>query len=298
MEWILLSLGSAFFLGLYDVAKKLSVRENAVPPVLLLNVATAALIWTPIVLATTCYPEPWAWSTIQPQSLTLLGHGQLAFKSVLVSASWTLAFYALKHLPISIAVPIRATSPFWTIIVAVGLLGERPSTTQWLGVLIVLIAFIAFSRTGRSEGIHFHRDRWVACMLGATVLGALSGLYDKYLLQTVRFSPATVQAWFSIYLVPTMLPMAIRWYARDRETAPFDWRWSIPLIAVTLLIADFLYFHAVSHPEALISVISPVRRTSVAIPFIVGIFWWSEKNWRRKAACIAAMLAGIYWISQ
>ena len=44
MIWILLSLGSAILLGFYDIAKKLSVRQNAVPVVLLANVSVGAAI--------------------------------------------------------------------------------------------------------------------------------------------------------------------------------------------------------------------------------------------------------------
>ena len=45
MSWIALTLASAVLLGIYDIAKKQAVRGNAVPMVLLCNVATAAAIW-------------------------------------------------------------------------------------------------------------------------------------------------------------------------------------------------------------------------------------------------------------
>lgn len=218
-------------------------------------------------------------------------------KSALVGASWTLALFGMKHLPLSIATPIRSTSPLWTTLVAVILLGERPSSLQWLGMLVIMLAFLVFSQTGKLEGVNFSQNRWVGCMIAATLLGSLSALYDKYLLQTAAISPATVQAWFSIYLVPVMIPLAIRWYAKDRPSQPFQWRWSIPTIAIMLLIADFLYFTAVSDPDALISVVSPVRRTSVIIPFIFGIVVLSELNWKRKAISIALMLLGVVLVS-
>lgn len=295
MSWILLSIVSAILLGCYDIAKKSAVKDNAVPPVLLLNVLTAALIWIPWVVWS--YVKPDQTAAPQLSDITAVEHGLLICKSVLVGASWTLAFFALKHLPISIASPIRSTSPLWTIGFAVAAMGERPSRLQWAGVAVIVVAFLVFSRVGRREGIHFHRDRWVAMMIAATLLGAFSAVYDKYLLQTVGLSPAVVQAWFSIYLVPVMLPLAIRWFFVERRQTPFNWRWSIPMIAVLLLAADFTYFTAVAQPDALISVISPLRRTSVVVAFVFGILRLGEQSWRAKAVCIIGILCGVCLLS-
>ncbi len=297
LHWILLSLLSGVFLGMYDIAKKTAVRENAVPPVLLLNVLTAAAVWVIPIGASLVMPSPSAGWLFDLGHLSSRTHTLLFFKSVLVGASWSCAFFALKHLPISIATPIRATSPLWTVLIAVVAMGERPGFWQWIGMGVVITAFIAFSRVGASEGIRFSRDRFVALMMAATLLGALSAIYDKYLLQTEALSPAVVQAWFSIYLVPVMLPLAIRWWRWERTTNPFQWRWSIPLIAIFLLIADFAYFTAVGSEGALISVISPLRRSSIIISFLFGIVSLKEKNWRSKAPCIAAIVMGVYLLS-
>jgi drug/metabolite transporter (DMT)-like permease len=290
---------SAVFLGLYDIAKKSSVKDNAVPPVLLWNVVTAASIWV--------LPITWGWLRgdqsgddwiSQLCQLTPRVHGLLAVKSALVGTSWTFALFALKGLPLSIATPIRATSPLWTILLAVVLMGESPAAMQYAGIAIVMVAVLLFSRVGLREGIRFHRDRHVTLMVIATLLGAISALYDKYLLQSEGLAPTAVQAWFSIYLVPVMLPLTVRWWRRERVQTPFHWRWSIPLIAIFLLVADFAYFTAVAYEDAMISVISPLRRASVMIPFFFGIVRLKEKNWRAKTPCIVFMLLGVYLISR
>lgn len=293
-DWILLSIVSALFLGVYDICKKSAVRDNAVPVVLLLNVMTAAGVWIPILVGIAIRSDA---GEVTPLSIGWRVHGLLAMKSVLVGASWTLAFFAMKQLPLSIATPIRATSPLWTIAIAVAAMGERPSMIQWIGIATVLSAFFAFSRVGRREGIHFHRSRPVAMMIAATLLGAASSIYDKYLLQQLAIPPTTVQAWFSIYLVPVMLPLAIRWYWFDRAAKPFAWRWSIPLIAIFLLAADFVYFTAVADPDALISVISPIRRASVVVAFAFGIVRLGELHWRAKSVCIAGILVGVIFLA-
>lgn len=293
MSWIFLTLISALFLGFYDLAKKHALRENAVLPVLFFGIVTSGLIWSPLVLWAHWLPGSFPLEALRVQPLALEQHVLIFLKSSLVASSWIFGYFAIKHLPLSIAAPIRATSPLWTILLAVGLLGEMPSGGQWLGVVIVLGSFYAFSLVGKLEGIRFHRDKWVACTVAATLIGSCSAIYDKFLLQTAALPPASVQAWFSIYLVLVMLPFYLLWRQGRWPRGQFHWRWSIPLIGILLLIADFAYFNAVSQEDALISLISPIRRASVVVTFLGGIYLHKEKNFRVKALCILVLLIGI-----
>lgn len=294
---MLLSLCSAVFLGFYEIAKKASLKENAVPPVLFFNVLTAAALWLPLILCSQLFPAGIPAGFLRVETLTGTGHVLLFMKSLIAGSSWIFASFALKHLPMSIAAPIRASSPFWTITIAVLFLSERPDMWQWVGICIILISFYVFSLVGRKEGIHFHRNRWVGFMVIATLLGACSALYDKYLLQNCQMHAATVQAWFSVYLVLVMTPLVTHWYLKGRVSTLFHWRWSIPMIAILLLISDFLYFSAIEAPGGLISVISPLRRTSIVIAFIAGIRIYGEKNPVPKAICIVSLLVGVCVLS-
>ncbi|TWU23371.1 EamA-like transporter family protein [Novipirellula galeiformis] len=301
LTWIGLAAVSAVLLGCYDVTKKIAVRKNAVPIVLLLSVSVGAAIWLPFIVWSVISPASLPHPILQVNPLSLREHGWLFVKSVLVGASWTFAFFALKRLPLSIAAPIRSTSPIWTIAIAAVFLQERPSGMQWLGIATVLLAFWAFSVISLREGISFSRDRGVAMMIVATLLGALSSIYDKFLLQTILLDPSTLQAWFSLYLVPVMIPMAAIWWRSSRkmeDSEPtihtlFEWRWAILGISPLLLAADLVYFTALADPEALVSVISVVRRCSVVIAFVFGIRALGEANFWPKAACIATILCGV-----
>ncbi|NNE00122.1 MAG: EamA family transporter [Pirellulaceae bacterium] len=293
MSWIVLSIFSAVMLGIYDVAKKLSVRENAVPIVLLANVMVGAAICAPLIFWSAIAPESVPIDLFRVDALSSLEHVMIFAKAALVGASWTFAFFALKHLPLSIAAPIRATSPFWTILIAIPFLGERPDGMQWVGMAITLVGFWMFSIVGSREGIRFTRNRWVGCMIIATLLGAMSGIYDKILMQNMAMRPTNVQAWFAVYLVPVMMPLALRWYLRDRRRNPFHWRRVILTVSPLLLIADMLYFTAIADPESMISIISTVRRCSVVIAFAVGIKVFGEANFWPKAYCILAIALGV-----
>jgi transporter family protein len=217
-------------------------------------------------------------------------------KSVLVVSSWILAFYAMKHLPVTIFSPIRATGPFWTLAGAILLFGERLNLLQWIGVIVTLLFFYFFSIAGRSEGIHFRKNKWVLLIVVSTIISAASGLYDKYIIS--RIDRIAVQVWFSYYQVVVMLPvMALLWYPNRRKYTLFKWRWSIPLIGITLVVADFVYFRALSYEGAMISMISALRRGSVIVTFTVGAIIFKETNLKTKALYLLGILTGIVFIT-
>ena len=292
MAWLVLTIGSALLLGFYDYFKKVALRDNAVMPVLFGSVAAGAAVWLPLA----------AWSALAPQTLPIdalhvtgiswHSHLLLLAKAALVGASWLLGYYGIKALPLSIASPIRATGPLWTITFAVLLFHESPSPKQWIGVALVLLAFFGFTVVGRREGIHFHRNTGVFFMIGATLLGAASSLYDKYLLQCAHLTPCQVQAWFTIYLSVLLVP-ALGYWLRLKERHAYHWHWAIPVIGITLLGADILYFTAIAQPGALISLISPVRRVSVIVSFLLGILVFREKQIGPKAVCVAGIIIGV-----
>jgi len=55
--WLLLAFLSAALLGFYDVFKKQSLKNNAVIPVLFLNVLFSSLIFFPFILVSALRPE-------------------------------------------------------------------------------------------------------------------------------------------------------------------------------------------------------------------------------------------------
>ena len=296
MHWALLSLTSATFLGGYDICQKHALRQNPVVPVLFISTGTCATVWSGLLLVQRLAPGALPASLLVPP-LAWSGHAELLLKAGIVAASWLCTYLAVKHLPISLAAPIRATSPLWTLGAAIVLLGESPSLLQFLGISTTLLSFFGLSLVGRLEGVHFHRDRWVGYMLLGTLFGAASGLYDKLLLGRLGFAPATVQAWFSIYLVALFAPLVgLWWLTRRRLDEPyerFQFRFSIPLLALCLLCADFAYFHALRDQAGLISLVASLRRGSTLIAFAAGVFVFKEANGWKKLPPVLGIVLGI-----
>jgi bacterial/archaeal transporter family protein len=292
MHWIVASLVSAFFLGCYDLFTKHAVRANAVLPVLFFANVCSASVWLAL-MATDALAPGRLPSSLIVAPMNLAQHGQLLLKSVIVALSWSCSYFAVKQLPVSLAAPIRATGPVWTLIGALLVLGERPTALEIVGIAITLGSFVSLSLAGRAEGIHFHRNPWIGWLLAGTLFGAISGLYDKFLLGRAGFAASTVQAWFSIYLAALFLPLAIGWKRRWWPRHEFHWRWSVPMVSAALLICDFIYFTALRDPEALVSLVAGLRRGSILVAFAGGLLFFGEINGRKKLPAVLGVLAGI-----
>jgi drug/metabolite transporter (DMT)-like permease len=292
MHWIVASLVSACFLGVYELCTKHAVKANAVVPVLFFSTLTGATVWLGLLAVEWIAPGTLPQGLVT-DPLTLKQHLQLALKSAIVAASWVFTYFALKHLPLSLGSPVRATSPLWTLVGAVLILGERPSLLQTVGIVITLTSFVGLSVAGAREGVHFHRNKWVAFLVAGTLFGAVSSLYDRYLLGRAQFRVPTVQAWFSVYLALLFLPMAIGWKRHWWARNPFEWRWSIPAIACALLLADYIYFSALRHPEALVSVVMSLRRGSTLVGFTGGLLLFGETQGWRKLPAVLGILIGM-----
>ncbi len=292
MHWIVASLVSALFLGVYELCTKHAVRDNAVVPVLFFSTLTGAAVWVGLLMVQVLHPGTLP-ATLVTDPLTLTQHLQLVLKSVIVAASWVFTYFALKHLPLSLGSPIRATSPLWTLFGAILILGERPTWLETVGVLTTLASFVGLSVAGSCEGVHFHRNKWVGFLVVGTLLGAVSSLYDKYLLGRGHFSVPTVQAWFSVYLVVLFTPFAIGWKRRWWSRNEFHWRWSIPFIAFTLLVADYIYFSALRDPHSLVSIVMSLRRGSTLVGFAGGLLLFGEGNGLKKLPAVIGILVGI-----
>jgi transporter family protein len=292
MHWITASLLSALFLGVYELCTKHAVRNNAVLPVLFYSTLTGAAVWTLLLLVQAVQPGILPPSLVT-DPLTLVQHLQLALKSAIVAASWIFTYFALKHLPLSIGSPIRATSPLFTLFGAILILGERPTWLEGLGVLITLGSFVGLSFAGRREGVHFHRNKWVGFLAAGTLFGAVSSLYDKYLLGRLQFSVPTVQAWFSVYLLVLFAPFMVGWQQRWWDRNEFHWRWSVPLIALALLVADYIYFGALRDPDSLVSLVMSLRRGSTLVAFGGGLLFFGEGNGWQKLPAVIGILVGI-----
>ncbi|MBR6202384.1 MAG: EamA family transporter [Bacteroidaceae bacterium] len=299
--WLILAFLSATLLGFYDVFKKKSLKENAVIPVLTLNTLFSSLIFLPFIILSAqgyisedslFYTHQYGWAE----------HKYILLKSLIVLASWLFAYFGLKHLPITIVGPINATRPIWVLVGGITLFGERLNVWQWVGVIIAMIGLWMLSRSSKKEGIDFKHNKWIVFVVLANVLGAISGLYDKFLMASpenggVGLDKLAVQSWYTFYQFFLMTAMlSFLWWPLRHETTPFRWDWCIILISLFLSAADFAYFYALGLDGAMISIVSMVRRGSVIVSFLFGAMVFREKNLKPKVIDLLLVLLSMLFL--
>lgn len=299
--WLILAFLSATLLGFYDAFKKKALSGNAVIPVLFLNTLFSSLIFVPFIV--TSYMTNALDGTIfHVASGGWEVHKYIILKSFIVLSSWTFGYFGMKHLPLTIVGPINATRPVMTLVGAMLVYGEVLNLYQWIGVILAVVSFLMLSKSGKKEGIDFKHDKWIYFIVLAAVLGAISGLYDKYLMAPpenggVGLDRMIVQSWYNIYqLVMMGFMMMILWWPARHKTTPFRWHWSIIFISIFLSAADFVYFYALSLPGAMISIVSMVRRGSVIVSFLFGAALFHEKNLKAKFVDLLLVLIGMLFL--
>ena len=299
--WLILAFMSAALLGCYDSFKKEALKENAVIPVLFLNTLFSSLIVLPFILLS-YYTTALDGSDFLVASGGWEVHRFILLKSLIVLSSWLLGYFGMKHLPLTIVGPINATRPVMVLVGALLFFGERLNLWQWVGVTLAVISFFMLSRSSKKEGIDFRRDHWIWMIVGAAIMGAVSGLYDKYLMAPVSeggvgLDRMMVQSWYNIYQCFMMGAMLLLlWWPTHKKTTPFSWKWSILGVSIFLSTADFLYFYSLSLPDAMISIVSMIRRGSVIVSFLFGAMLFREKNLMSKTVDLALVLLGMIFL--
>lgn len=299
--WLILAFLSATLLGFYDSFKKKALQGNAVIPVLFLNTVFSSLIFAPFIVLSYS-------STVLDSSLVHVAsggwecHKYILLKSCIVLSSWLAGYFGMKHLPLTIVGPINATRPVMVLVGALLVFGEQLNVWQWTGVMLAVVSFLMLSRSGKKEGIDFKHNKWIACIVVAAILGAVSGLYDKYLMASpadggVGLDKMMVQSWYNIYQMIMMgIMLLVLWMPARKHTTPFRWDWTIIGISLFLSAADFVYLYSLSLPGAMISIVSMVRRGSVIVSFLFGAIFFHEKNLKSKAVDLALVLLGMLFL--
>lgn len=304
--WTLLAFISALCLGFYDISKKIALKENRVVDVLTISVCVSSLILSvPLLLSRFC-PEMMAGTHFYVPRMDLEAHLYTILKSFIVLSSWIFAYISLKHLPLSVVSPMQATRPMWTLIGALLIFNEHLNMHQWIGVVLAIGTIFVFSFGGHR--IHRNKQhilkspdkRYYVALALAILIGACSGLYDKYLMR--RYDHNAVQVYYTFYQAVMML---ITWTIINRKNlkaAVCDLKsiqklGVIVLISVFLIISDNVYMLALRDPDSMIAVVSTIRRGGAVIGFAYGLIFLQEPEPWRKVLCMLGILSGLIFLA-
>ena len=255
------------------------------------------------------------------------GHLLIFLKSCIVLSSWVFAYISVKYLPLSVVSPMQATRPMWTLVGAMLIFGERLNSWQWAGVVCALGSIFLFSLASKphkevrspdrtiedvplttqsrknSHAEHLNTSnstrKYYLCLLLAILIGAGSGLYDKYMMR--HYDHNAVQVYYTIYQALMMLVIWLcnLWKTRQKtESTPLPLlhrRLLLPVacISLFLVLSDYVYMLALSDPSSMIAVVSTIRRGGTIIPFLYGILILREPQAGKKIACLIGIFIGL-----
>ena len=258
-----MTLASAILLGLYDVAKKQSLKRNSVLWVLLAATALSALIMSPF---------------LSKGSIT--EHLSLIFKAILVTISWISGMVGLKLLPLTTVSTLKASRPFFVVIFSIILFGESLNLWQWGGVALALLSLTLLSISSKKEGFRFKSNVGFFAMMISILAGVASALYDKHILYEME--PLFIQSWGNVYITVLLAICVLSKAIIDGpEREKFHWDWIIVLISL------------LKQVDALLSVISLVRRSSVIVSFVMGAILFKENKIREKTIEMLILLVAM-----
>ena len=299
--WVALAFLSALCLGFYDISKKVALRDGSVVDVLTASVLISSCILLVPLLLSRLAPFLMSETAFFVPTLDLRGHLLTVLKSVIVLSSWLCAYLALKHLPISIVSPWQATRPMWTLIGAMLIFGERLNPWQWIGVLLAIGSIFLFQlssfdfRLSTLSRPRLRSNYYLALAL-AIIIGACSGLYDKYIMRL--YDQNAVQVYYTLYQAVMMLCVWMIVNQKNLQSKISNIKsikkfWAIILISLFLIVSDNVYMLALQDPDSMIAVVSTIRRGGTVIGFAYGLIFLKEKDPYKKVLCMLGILAGL-----
>ena len=175
-------------------------------------------------------------------SIYAIGGGKMCITHLVANLSTIFFYFNPDLLPewyLATLIMFYALSPILYMILkkagwfgALLIFDEQLNLWQWAGVVTAVFAFWLLSRSGKREGIVFTHNAWIVLLVCAAVLGALSGLYDKFLMGNLGLPAFFVQSWFNVYQMLMMMSVLVVWQWWQRNCDVFNHLLSLCLYAL------------------------------------------------------------------
>lgn len=251
-------------------------------------------LWCAAVAATAIW-MPVAWLTGGIGTDDLAGFGLGIAVSAVLHVVYMLVLqrgYALGNLS-TVYATARGTGPLLTVVVAVALLGERPSLLAVVGIAAILIGVVAaglVDRRPRDPGARRGIDPGIAFGLLTGVGIAAYTVWDTWALRTWSISPVAFMVGCTALEIP-LYTLALG--RRIRAVVPLarrEWR---RLLAFGVLspLAYILVLTAVT--IAPVALVAPMREVSVVLVSLYGAFALREGHPAARVAASVVVAGGV-----
>lgn len=279
--------------GVRDVSKKKALELNGLVEVLLVYTLISFVMVVPDVRNAGGVPA---------REMLLI-----AFKSFIIFGSFTLSFYTIKKMPVSLYGVLELSRLVFSMVLGVFVLGEAIGLMQGIGITIVIIGLLMLKFSpdrlkrkeavvsGQSAGVSEKPDDsrlglMVFLTLVSCFLGAASGVMDKVLMKTLTGSQ--LQFWYMLYLLIFYLIFTLitRTGINWKSVLKNPWVW---VISILFIIADRCLFIANGIPESRVTVMPVLKQICVVVTIILGRIIFKEKHIVYRLICALVIIGGI-----
>ena len=321
MVWIACVLLYGVLKGAREIFKKKAMVKSTVIEVLVLYTVLSLVC----VIATTAI-EIVVGDTGAREYLFGLRAGQyaaIAAKSFVIFVAWICGFRALRRMPVSVYGILDMARVVFSAMLGILVLGEKPSLTQGLGILLVclglfLLRFVkeepeedargeadnaaaaeaanavaAAEEKTVSENVPRHKTGfYVFLAMVSCFLNAVSGNMDKVLMKDGTLQSGQLQLWYTLFMVLFyilyVLVRRIRLNVRGMLKNP--WIWGLSILFV---IADRALFIANGYADSRVIVMTVLKQSCTIVTILGGWLVFREKRIGRKMLCASVVIAGI-----
>lgn len=275
---LLLVLVSALSWAGFDLLRKLLAREMGPLPLMALLCLASA--------------PPFAiWAAIEGGFEVEPGYWAPALVSVALNVAANLLFLeALRTGELSIAVPLLSLTPAFTALVAIPLLGERPSATDAGGIALVVLGALILRPPGGEGPIDPAGRRGLWLMAGTALLWSLTIPLDK--LAVSRSHPPLHALVLNLGVAAAALAILARRreLSRLRELSRAPWTFVAALAISALALGSQL----AAIQTVWVSLVETLKRTIGNLSAVlVGRIAFGEAITSRKLAAVALMAGGV-----
>ncbi|PQZ59214.1 MULTISPECIES: EamA family transporter [unclassified Microbacterium] len=185
----------------------------------------------------------------------------------------------------------RGTGPFLSVIVAVLLLGERPSAIALVGVAAVIVGVVAIGLVDRVSGGGARRiDPGIVFGLLTGVAIAVYTIWDAHVVRTWNLSPVAFMVGTTLLQVPFYSIAVRRRWGAVWALGRTQWRRTL-VFGILSPLSYILVLTAIQ--IAPVALVAPLREVSVVLVSLFGVFVLRESRpgWRIAASLV--VVAGI-----
>jgi drug/metabolite transporter (DMT)-like permease len=198
---------------------------------------------------------------------------------------------------LSLAYPVsRGTSVLLVPILAVPLLGERPTTVAVAGIGAILLGLLVVGVLGAGSRVSAEVERgrrglWFALLTGVTI--ATYSLIDKV-------GVSHIHPFIYVYGIFLLLTIGLAPYvlAKRRERVLREWRANRPAVVAGAILPMATYVLVLSAMRiANVSYVVPLRETSIVFASMLGVFALGERVGPARIAGSALIVTGVLAIA-